>query len=369
VIGLIIVVGILFGGIDYGTPLGHEDRCELAVIPEVTLGDTDGPGAVGPTIHVRRDSRSRYYTTGGQFLGVIQVFDGNGTFSHALGGFGGGPGEFRGIADLRVSPGDSLFVWDNRNLRMTVLSPAGEVARSTRMAVRILPGGGVPLPDADMLVNANVPTRERAGLPIHRLDAEGRILTSFGADEPYFDARNPVALLRAMTLAGPDTLWTAVTTDYKLESWVLSAGRKTREIVRDPDWWVRGDAAAVLSPDHPPASRIQGIRALPGTDLVLVIARRPGPNWRDGLELRRTPEGEFWIPVVWEDVHNSVIEVLDASRDRLLASLHLPHYVRGFVDDTRIFSYRETADGFPFLDVWRVILTGCPLSPSKEETP
>ena len=53
----------------------------------------------------------------------LRVFDPTGEFSHSLGGDGEGPGEFRMIRQVDVTPGDSVFAWDLRLRRLSVFTP------------------------------------------------------------------------------------------------------------------------------------------------------------------------------------------------------------------------------------------------------
>lgn len=56
----------------------------------------------------------------------LRFFDGAGELVRRVGREGGGPGEFRGIGGL-VEDGDSLLVWDPRELRLTILGLDGNL--------------------------------------------------------------------------------------------------------------------------------------------------------------------------------------------------------------------------------------------------
>jgi hypothetical protein len=62
--------------------------------------------------------------------GEIRVFDDAGRFVRRFGRTGQGPGEFRSLADVRASRGDSIVAWDALTSRFTVFSPTGNVART-----------------------------------------------------------------------------------------------------------------------------------------------------------------------------------------------------------------------------------------------
>jgi hypothetical protein len=337
------------------------ERCDLRIEHVVSLGDIDGPGIVGPTVHLRRDSRGQYYTTGGQFPGVIQVFDRDGRYSHSLGRFGSGPGEFRGISMLHITQGDTIVVVDNGNLRLTYLAPDGTYVRSIRFPVRTFPGGALYLGGERFLLNSSIATRDKAGLPLHLIDPHGNIVNSFGAAEAFFDARDLLGMRRAMTRGDSSVVWTATHSEYRIEAWDLSSANRVRSWEMRRDWWVRDEHHGLLSPDRLPPSHIAGLQFAPHVGLLIVVAIRAGNSWREGLERRREFEGEFWLPAQWGVVYNTMIELIDVGSGRLVGSVRAPHYVRGFVNDDFIFSYRERADGVPFLDVWRLKITGCTL--------
>ena len=60
----------------------------------------------------------------------LRVFDEAGTHLHTWGGQGEGPNEFRGpIRNIARLPGDTTMVWDSRSPIVSVVDPAGELAR------------------------------------------------------------------------------------------------------------------------------------------------------------------------------------------------------------------------------------------------
>jgi hypothetical protein len=67
------------------------------------------------------DSRGRIYVADG--FGQVVVLDAGGALVRRIGGPGDGPGEFRGLSDLRVVEGDTLLVFDFAHSRITVYAP------------------------------------------------------------------------------------------------------------------------------------------------------------------------------------------------------------------------------------------------------
>ncbi|MBA3557793.1 MAG: 6-bladed beta-propeller [Gemmatimonadaceae bacterium] len=66
-------------------------------------------------------------------IGSIRVFDSSGRFVRQFGRRGEGPGEYLSITSMAVGPaGDSLYVFDHKNRRVSVLSPTGTLLREFR---------------------------------------------------------------------------------------------------------------------------------------------------------------------------------------------------------------------------------------------
>ena len=60
----------------------------------------------------------------------LLLFDPNGRLRARAGGQGGGPGELHQLSSLSIGPGDSLFVYDARERRLSVFDPGGAFARA-----------------------------------------------------------------------------------------------------------------------------------------------------------------------------------------------------------------------------------------------
>jgi len=68
----------------------------------------------------------------------LRFFDSAGTFLHATGRQGGGPGEFEILDAVHLIAGDTLLAWDRRLKRVSVVAPTGEFQRS----IAVQPPGG-----------------------------------------------------------------------------------------------------------------------------------------------------------------------------------------------------------------------------------
>jgi hypothetical protein len=108
---------------------GEGEAWVVSSEPHVTIGVLDGPAEY---------QFSRIADAARQSDGDVVVVDGrtrevrlyrrDGKFVRTLGGPGSGPGEFQNPAQVLVTGGDSVIVWDNANYRITRFDSAGVFA-------------------------------------------------------------------------------------------------------------------------------------------------------------------------------------------------------------------------------------------------
>lgn len=72
----------------------------------------------------------------------IRFYDAAGKYLRAIGGQGGGPGEFRGLGAIQLLRGDSIFAFDVMQQRLSYFSPEGDFLRSAQL--ERAPDGGTP---------------------------------------------------------------------------------------------------------------------------------------------------------------------------------------------------------------------------------
>lgn len=121
----------------------------------------------------------------------ILVFDGGGRLLGRLGGEGDGPGEYRSLAWVMATGGDTLLTYDSRLRRISILTGAGEIVGSsspeptgdaffpeflgTFADGALLAVVGQPFPDA------TAPEfRYRDSLTVLRYDRDGHLLDELG---------------------------------------------------------------------------------------------------------------------------------------------------------------------------------------------
>lgn len=121
--------------------------------PVLSLGgpDVSGPSQFFDVRGIHLDGEGKIWVADGG-SGEVRVFLPDGSHWKTSGGQGEGPGEFRRVRLLGPFRGDSMAVWDDGNPRLTVMDPAGNLARTTKLqrgdeapprAVDIFPDGSI----------------------------------------------------------------------------------------------------------------------------------------------------------------------------------------------------------------------------------
>lgn len=131
--------------------------------------------------------------------GEIRFFDSRGSFLGAVGRKGGGPGEFFDITQLLAGPLDSLFVYDGKAQRVSVLAGDGTFVREFPLFTGVAPGALLArLPGGDWLARtADLPSKKsdvQPGLsrpPVHVIripEGEGPVdtIAEFPGREYFF---------------------------------------------------------------------------------------------------------------------------------------------------------------------------------------
>ncbi|HET7586123.1 MAG TPA: 6-bladed beta-propeller [Gemmatimonadaceae bacterium] len=301
---------------------------------------------------VVQDSRGRMYLAG-PYATQIVVFDRDGRFLKTLGRGGHGPGEFAGIGSMQIGPGDSLFVFDNPESRLSVFSPELKFIRSARLAL-VPQVNNTVLPDGRIVIGRSVLTRELAGQPLHLLDRDGGRVRSFGNLSGILRPDVPGMLDRTVATSRGRYIWSAHQVEYVIDRIDVETGTITDVIRRNASWF----------PSRmKPQTRPEDIRAEPAViDLqeddagrLWMLIAVPDKDWRKQL-----------VPPQAGDQHGTVrdmqrfydtrIEVLDPAQGRLIASLRIPEYVQQFCGPREI-GYVSLDHDVPRFHRWRLMLS------------
>lgn len=332
------------------------DRCDLDLRRVAVLGTADGPGALdNEPSSVRRDGQGRYFVTQFVVFHEVTVFDDRGAHVRTLGREGAGPGEFRGISMADVHA-DSLFVFDNGNVRLSVFGPDLSHARTVRLH-GAMTHQGVVLPHGDVVLNATVPTAEGIGFPLHVLRDDAPPVSFGSMTGGALPSPSPAPLMRALAPARDGGVWAAPRMRYEIDRW-STAGELTARLVRQALWFSPYSERRVGG-SEPPAPFLRAVREIaPGRLMVLIgvpkpdFTRRLGPPVR--ISERGNPIHDFSRK---QELFDTIVEVIDTVNGRLLLSKRVAAHLLGFTDDEHIYGYRLDDDDIPRIDILRIRFT------------
>ncbi len=228
-----------------------EEGWRLSDAPLVTIGTVEGADEyqLFRVRSVRRltDGRIVIANSG---TNELRFYDADGTYLFTRGGEGGGPGEFRSMGDIWVL-GDSLYLFDFNQMRITAYSTAGQFGRTFR--VRETPDGAFPFPEGVLpprllLVRRSPPDREfNAGFNRDtslylRYTLDGELLDSLGwfpGEESYFGSGEEFTYgtsapygLRATMLAAGELLYYGSSDSFEIE--VRAVDGTLQRLIRRP---------------------------------------------------------------------------------------------------------------------------------------
>jgi hypothetical protein len=305
----------------------------------------------GAATSVQRDARGRYYVATQSMRSSVLVFSPQGRPLRALGRQGTARGEFGWASALSIGPADSLHVLDVLLRRITVFAPDFAVARLDTLPGEYLWDHAI-LPDGRRLLNLYVATPEAAGMPLHLLASDGSITRSLGEPRGEVvrrDLRGSTA--RRLASSGGGRVWSARINAYLIEQWNLD-GTLLRALFRQPEWFASWRRSVPIGPDSPPTTELIAIRE-DAAGLLWVLIRVADANWRASLQRYETGEGSFWEPGTLDGAYDTYVEVIDPTRQLVVASQRLPIALAGFLNNGLAFS-EEVVAGRTQVVVWRL---------------
>ena len=169
------------GGDGSSAPDGEVQTVELSA-PDLRFGSLDGPDALVPVGPVALADDGSLWAAQSQDGEVIAIGS-DGVLRHRVGGLGEGPGEFA-MVSLLGWVGDSLWVTDNQNRRVTFYGPDGGERGTVPMPAATVgadPRGLVDLPADD----------QRAGA-FDALVPGGAVFTAWPGPQTLMDPAAPI---------------------------------------------------------------------------------------------------------------------------------------------------------------------------------
>lgn len=293
--------------------------------------------------------------------GEVLVFDGCRGAARSFGRTGRGPGEIGSVRSMASWRGDSVLLFSYG--RMEVLSGATGAGRSVRFDPAIQ-GEGIAtvLEDSSVVVNNDRTTNPQFSL----IRFDGQAGVTFGAPAQRKMGADPRA--HAMVLRSssqPHLFWAGATFyRYHLELWSIS-GRQILAVDRTPSWYPSYDSTAlarfwaVSAAVARPLPYLRSVRET-SDHLIWVAFAIAAKDWkadsvlppsrRDGIgEVRSGPRSRI-------EHYDGVLEVLDGNSKELLISVRTDEMWAGIVNDTLVYSRRESPDGVPQLVLYRMRL-------------
>lgn len=326
------------------------DECSIRLDLLVSMGELDGPGAIGRPVTVARNRRFQYFVVSEEMRQEISVFDRDGRFEKTMGRRGEGPGEYRDISALLVLPGDSLLVFDQGNARIGVLSPEGEWVRGFRYPGTANSVSGTR--EGLLGIAGLVADPDRAGYPVHFLGMEGAFGSSFGMDPPAYRPDMVYFLMRFLSQAREGGVWVAHHIEYVIEHRAVD-GSLQKTLLRDADWFEPQFTQRNFTKDTQCYPSIFSINE-DSLGRLWVVIRVNEPDWWLGLgDEVQGPEGPVFPILDIDQVYGTRLEVLDPGRGRVVVDTYSDELIIGFLKGGDLVSYGEGDGGVPRLSVWR----------------
>jgi hypothetical protein len=270
------------------------------------------------------------------------VYDSLGRLMRAIGKRGPGPGEFRGIVDVRIGPGDSVLIADQRN-NLQWFTPDLRYHRSVRVPNPSSFAHALVQDDGTIIMQTLVDR-------LVAISPTGVVQDTIALRSARASGRCPSCEIRSLSSAmQKGRFWSTVANRYEIEL-LDSAGKVLRTLSRRPGWFAPWDFVRVnrASERQPPLPRMGRIREGPD-GLLWVAVTVADAQWTF------VPPGVFTHTADNRAI-DVMLAVIDPKTGELLAERRLPSAI-GFVGrGNLVFTAAEHASGYVFADIWRVSL-------------
>lgn len=338
------------------------DECSLSFERQAVIHDVDGEAGLSwQPVFITRAPNGHLFVVSSEFKPLH--YDSSGEFIGSLGREGAGPGEHRSVSTIRVGPSDTLWVVDGALGRRSAWSIEGEFLTSYRA-----PGGGgltdaVVFDDGSWVTSGIRREPEAIGFPFHRFDLEGERLASFGPEVTISPAERirPPSMRRNIAAADGKSFWSSNLYAYELARYAMS-GERLQAISRQVEWFAEQDTIVRVptTRDLPPSPQIRWI-VQDDEGLLRVAIRVPDEDWRSGIgERQEDPRfpgaGVLYTPMEYDQVYDTVIEIIDPENGVVLVSQRIDDLVFAWVDADHIATYREDEWDLPVIEIVKVDL-------------
>jgi hypothetical protein len=320
-------------------------RVELRRVALLEPGDrglSPREDASGRECMVSRRPNGHYLLSGVVGGGVIAEFDSAGGYVRTLGRRGAGPGELGTLARVLVSPGDTIVVIDDSNVRVQILSPEGRFVRAFPLPSRFRSFAQLQAGDL-VFYRTPADTGESVFLRV----------TTTGEERRRFGGTTGVPLQIETGIVSPARnggAWTASLWKYELSRWSASDSLELT-LVRTVEWFPPNapypDDAFVTRLPPPALAHIWE----DDSGLLWAYTVRPDPRWTPGGSRKASPE---W----YERTFDTRIEVIDPRRARLIASGGHSGRLSMVCGSHLMYTVISTADGDTRVEILEPTLVG-----------
>ena len=279
-------------------------RIELEHITRIT--DADEPGILNPGFTWLQETEAGTFVTASLDRRQIAEFGPDGRLTGVIGRAGEGPGEFGMAAHPVPGPGDTLLAADLGLGRISMFGPDRTLAGTLPMP--FFGGPAFVMPDGSFLVAGQIQTSGLIGYPMHVVDREGRVVRSFGTDEPQYRPDLSHILTRNVAPGRDGTVWAMAPARYILERWDPSTGELLQSTRIRSDWF-RESAEPYTDETVRPLPLVVGLWE-DENGLVWTVVHDADVDWEPPP---RANEHRPYEPGERERLFDWVLEVVDPS--------------------------------------------------------
>ncbi|MEX2610184.1 MAG: hypothetical protein WEA24_09585 [Gemmatimonadota bacterium] len=292
------------------------ETCSITLEPVAVLGSRED--TIWPTQYsTLTQTRSGNFIMGALDHPVTHgIYDGAGTLLRTFGRYGMGPGEYSSpMTRWMRGPGDSVGVVDQMSGRWTLVDDSGGVVRTQELTSSTF-HQMVWLGDGRRVMVADIQSPDLVGKPLHVLDEDAKIVTSFGETGNYSNELDGWRFIAPSSAGG---VWVALYNRYRIEHYDADL-TVTRVLEFEPDWFLPWDHTPMPGEQFPPA--MAGLWEDDG--LLWVLVSTPDRRW-DPAAANIRPETRRERDLTFE--RDAVFEVIELESGSVVAHQRFDEYV------------------------------------------
>lgn len=280
---------------------------------------------------------------------------------------GGGPGEVRAPGYVGRLPGDSLFVYDMGQHRISIYAPRSYTyVRGAGVSVSRTTAAVLHPFTQHVWIAAPVGSADQVGFPIHLFASDGRWIRSVGPSQPLLRRGGYMAFARHLTIDSGGGVWAVSRYGILALEKYDRSGALLRRFVYAPEWSPALERLLPQRPGEPPLPERTPF-VVEGENRIWIATLVPAHDWRRGLTTIDDPTHGRGAPVVDDvsKIFDSIVEVIDVERHAVEVRVRLFEAVVGILPGGLAVLYRQTDQGEPRLWIERWRVSGNPSSTQR----